>query len=108
MKDILKCVKKRINEYYYREFKELINNEKFYDNIEELGIAYTTDEYDNEIQVSTDVLNKSVLTYVNGTLLECYKYNSWTDYLEYLNHLDFDEQIMVAEDVYEDWKRGME
>ena len=104
MKNKLKEIKKMINEYYIREYGEdcTINNETLCDNIEDLGIAYTNSsdffEEDElyEIQVSTNIINKSVLTYIDGQLLEEYK--------EYLSHLDFDEQIMCANDVYKNWK----
>ena len=112
MKNKLKEIKKIINEYYINEFGEdcTINNETLYDNIEDLGIAYTNSsdffEEDElyEIQVSTNIINKSVLTYIDGQLLEEYKYPTWEEYKEYLNHLDFDEQIMCANDVYKNWK----
>lgn len=112
MKNKLKEIKKMINEYYIREYGEdcTINNETLYDNIKDLGIAYTNSgdffEEDEmyEIQVSTNIINHSVLTYINGKLIEEYIYPTWDEYKEYINHLDFDEQIMVANDTYKNLK----
>lgn len=114
MENIIEDVKKIINEYYVREFGEdsAINNEVLYDNIKDLGIAYTTYEDENEeiyeVQVSTNVLNKSVLTYIDGNLIETYVYDNWNDYKDYLQHLDFDEQIGVAIDLFNNMKEVCE
>ena len=106
MENIIEDIKRSVNEYYMREFGEdcTINNETIYDNIKDLGIAYTTfeddDEEIHEIQVSANILDKSILTYVDGKLIETFVYDNYEDYKEYFEHLDFDEQIGVAIDVF--------
>ena len=109
-KEQLKEVKKLINDYFEKEYDETLTNETFYDNLEDFGLAYTTDdweennEYDTDIQVSTNIPNMSLQTYINGILLENYKFNSYEDYKEFLTHLDFDNMIADAHDVYRGWK----
>lgn len=106
MKDILETIKNSVNDYYVREFGEdsEINNETFYENIKNLGIAYSTyditDDEVCEVQVSANIPDKSILTYINGELIETFVYDNYEDYKEYFEHLDFDEQIGVAIDVF--------
>lgn len=107
-------VKKLINDYFEKEYDETLTNETFYDNLEDFGLAYTVDEWDeenedkvNEIQVSTNILNMSLQTYIDGELLENYKFRNYEDYKEFLTHLDFDEMIGDAHDVYRGWKEMM-
>lgn len=115
-KERIKEVKKLINEYFVNEYDETLNKETFYDNLEDLGLAYTNTydwDYGNEIeendfheiQVSTNILNMSVLTYIDGQLLEDFRYDYYKDYKEFLTHLDFDEMIADAHNVYNIWKK---
>lgn len=108
-KDKLNEVKRLISNYYLREYYETLNNETMYDNIEDLGLAYTTtedwEEDDiHEVQVSTNILNMSLQTYIDGQLLEIYKFPNYRDYKLFLENLDFDEMIIDAHDVYNKWK----
>lgn len=109
MKDKLNEIKRLISNYYLREYYETLNNETMYDNIEDLGLAYTTtedwEEDDiHEVQVSTNILNMSLQTYIDGQLLEIYKFPNYKDYKLFLENLDFDEMIRDAYDVYKSWK----
>ncbi len=106
-KERIKEVKKLINEYFVNEYDDTLDNKTLYDNIEDLGLAYTTTEDLHEIQVSTNILNMSVLTYIDGQLLEDFRYDYYKDYKEFLTHLDFDELIADAHNVYNSWKRIM-
>lgn len=113
-KEQLNEVKKLINDYFEKEYDETLNNETFYDNLEDFGLAYTVDEWDeededkvNEIQVSTNILDMSLQTYIDGELLENYKFRNYEDYKEFLTHLDFDNMIWDAHDVYRGWKEMM-
>ena len=109
MRDRLNEIKRLISNYYYREYDEVLNNETMYDNIEDLGLAYTTtedwEEDDiHEVQVSTNILNMSLQTYIDGELLEIYKFRDYKDYKMFLESLDFDEMIGNAHDVFNGWK----
>ena len=113
IKKHLKEVKKLLNDYFEREYDETLDNKTFYEYIEDFGLAYTTTEdweefSDDEIhdtQISTNILDMSLQTYLDGELLENYKFNSYEDYKEFLTHLDFDEMIGDAHDVYRNWKK---
>ena len=109
MKEKLNEIKRLISNYYLREYYETLNNETMYDNIEDLELAYTTtedweEENIHEVQVSTNILNMSLQTYIDGQLYEMYKFPTYKDYKLFLESLDFDEMIMDAHDVYKKWK----
>ena len=113
MKEKLKEIKKLINEYFINEYDETLNNETFYDYLEDFGLAYTTTEDWEEnsedeihdIQVSTNIKEMTLQTYFDGILLENYKFNNYEDYKQFMESLDFDNMIMDAHDVYRNWKR---
>ena len=102
-----------ISKYFEREYDETLSKEELYDNINDLGLAYTTTEEDweeftddeiHDIQVSTDIESMTLQTYLDGTLLENYKFSSYDSYKMFLESLDFDEMIGDAHDVIRKWK----
>ena len=113
MKEKLKEIKKLINDYFVNEYDETLDNETYYDNLEDFGLAYTTtedweefsDDEIHEIQVSTNIKDMSLQTYIDNILLENFKFNSYEEYKEFLTHLDFDSMIADAHGVYREWKR---
>lgn len=115
IKERIKEVKKLINDYFTREYDETLDNQTLYDNLEDFGLAYTTtDDWEefsedeiHEVQVSTNIKEMTLQTYLDDTLLENYKFDSWEEYKMFLQCLDFDEMIADAHDVYRSWKRVM-
>ena len=112
IKERIKEVKKLINDYFTREYDETLDNQTLYDNLEDFGLAYTTtDDWEefsedeiHEVQVSTNIKEMTLQTYLDDTLLENYKFNTYEDYKMFLQCLDFDEMIADAHDVYRSWK----
>ena len=115
IKERIKEVKKLINDYFTREYDETLDNQTLYDNLEDFGLAYTTtDDWEefsedeiHEVQVSTNIKEMTLQTYLDDTFLENYKFDSWEEYKMFLQCLDFDEMIADAHDVYRSWKRVM-
>lgn len=108
IKEKIEEVRHLINKFFNDEYLESLDKTTLYENINNLGLAYTTTEdwkELHEIQVSTNILNMSLLTYIDGQLLEDYRFKNYEDYKEFLQHLDFDEMIADATDVYLGWKK---
>ena len=85
-----------INDYTLAEFDHIGITEG--DNLEDVGLMYTTDEnatadepnYLIELQVSADLINKTINYYVNGDLRYQDKYSSYAELNKELEWLDFD------------------
>lgn len=106
-KEDLKEIKRLLNNYYDREFRDTINYSTLIENIRDLGLAYTLDEENikedetpKEVQISTDILNKKVFTYYDNKLVEVYLYSTLKEYKEFLTHLDYDELIFDTINTY--------
>lgn len=114
IKEKIEEVRHLINKFFNDEYLESLDKTTLYENIDDLGLAYTTtydwdfddikeDEF-HEVQVSTNILDMSLQTYIDGELLENYKFDSYDDYKLFLENLEFDEMIGDAHDVYKRWK----
>lgn len=114
IKEKIEEVRHLINKFFNDEYLESLDKTTLYENIDDLGLAYTTtydwdfddikeDEF-HEVQVSTNILDMSLQTYIDGQLLENYKFDSYDDYKLFLESLEFDEMIGDAHDVYKRWK----
>lgn len=85
-----------INDYTLAEFDHMGITEG--DNLEDVGLMYTTDEgatedgsdYMVELQVSADLINKAINYYVNGDLRHQTKFGSYAELTADLEYLDFD------------------
>jgi hypothetical protein len=70
LKRDFKEIKKMINDYYTRDFGEdcTINNETLCDNFKNLGLAYTVED-GHEIQISANIPNRIISTYIDKRLI---------------------------------------
>lgn len=96
-----KELKKLINDYYSKEFGEdcTINNQTLYDNIENLGLAYTVED-EHEIQISADIINKVISAYIDKNLIVTDTFSTWGDFIEQMKHLDFSELVFNYTEEY--------
>ena len=94
LKRDFKEIKKMINDYYTRDFGEdcTINNETLCDNFKNLGLAYTVED-GHEIQISANIPNRIISTYIDKRLIGSDVFPTWKTFKECLNHLDFDEIV---------------
>lgn len=66
-----------------------------FSNLSKIDIAYTTTEDDKEIQVSVDLVDFSIDTWVNNELYDLAAYNTMQELIEVLKYLDFDELVRL-------------
>ena len=66
-----------------------------FSNLSKIDIAYTTTEDNKEIQVSVDLVDFSIDTWVNNELYDLAAYNTMQELIEVLKYLDFDELVRL-------------
>lgn len=85
--DDLEIAKKLINDFCLKEYDEEAN----FNNLKEVNIAYTTDETGKKnIQVSVNLIELKMNTYINNELKQEIIYNTFEEMIEELKHLNFD------------------
>lgn len=85
--DDLEIAKKLINDFCLKEYDEEAN----FNNLKEVNIAYTTDETgEKNIQVSVNLIELKMNTYINNELKQEIIYNTFEEMIEELKHLNFD------------------
>lgn len=100
-----------INDYCLAEFDHMGITDG--DNLEDVGLMYTTDEdvtedgsnYMVELQVSADLINKAINYYVNGDLRHQDKFGSYAELTAALEYLDFDSMYGSCLDYVTDQDR---
>lgn len=106
----INTAKKLIDDYNYKE--EL--GEPDFSDLESIPLAYTTidnsdymelgfpDEKEFEIQVTADLINKKIETYIDGDLLNELKFDSLYEMNQTLEIIEFDELVSLG---LEDWQK---
>jgi len=97
----IETAKQLISEYCLSEFCK----DADYINIEDVGIAYSTDEPYNpktdeygetfDVQVSVDIINMTVKKEIGWQVTTMRKFSSWDEFADYLGWLDFCDLITV-------------
>ena len=74
-----------------------------YNNLKEIGIAYTTISDDEiPLQVNVDLVNLRIERYLDNHLMDCFQYNSLQQMIsEGLEHLDFQDLTYISDEVLE-------
>ncbi|MCH4888933.1 helicase [Acidaminobacter sp. JC074] len=91
--------KNLIQDYLEKEYEE--EREPFdFDDLEKVDIAYTTTEDEkHEIQASVDLINFSVNTYIDDTLVNKEQYGTLKELNDYaLEHLDYASLVFVEDE----------
>ena len=99
----IETAKQLISEYCLSEF----GKDADYINIEDVGIAYSTDEPYNpekdeygetfDVQVSVDIINMTVKKEIGWEITSIREFSSWEEFENYLEWLDFCELITVED-----------
>lgn len=80
--------KELIDKYCLQEFQ--INAD--FDNMEDIGVCYTTTDDDDEVQVSIDLVHYAVKFYINNELKHTDRYDSIDEFINCdLEYLSFDD-----------------
>ncbi len=74
-----------------------------YNNLKEIGIAYTTISDDEiPLQVNVDLVNLRIERYLDNHLMDCFQYNSLQQMIsEGLKHLDFQDLTYISDEALE-------
>ena len=74
-----------------------------YNNLKEIGIAYTTISDDEiPLQVNVDLVNLRIERYLDNHLMDCFQYNSLQQMIsEGLEHLDFQDLTYISDEALE-------
>lgn len=92
MKSKLDEAKQLINEFCENEYGSGAD----FNDLQNINVAYTTTEDDEEIQVTFDLINLELRQYVNSELYDKIIYSSLEDMINKdLKHLDFDELVRL-------------
>lgn len=99
----IETAKHLISEYCLSEF----GKDADYINIEDVGIAYSTDEPYNpetdeygetfDVQVSVDIINMTVKKEIGWEITSIREFSSWEEFENYLEWLDFCDLITVED-----------
>lgn len=84
--------KQLINEFCENEYGDSAD----FTDLQNVDVAYTVTEDDEEIQVTFDLINLELRQYINGELYDKITYRSLEDMISKdLKHLDFDELVRL-------------
>lgn len=90
----LEKAKEVIKEFCENEYGE--DSEVDFGNLSKVDIAYTnTEDEKHEIQVSADLINNKLNTYLDGEIYESNKYSSLKDLSFDIEHTDFDTLVRI-------------
>ena len=75
-----------IKEFYESEYEEVVED---FENINDIGLAFSTNDDGDEVQVSIDLQEGAVDYYVSGELIEIWTFHNYDCMVEFLKNLDF-------------------
>lgn len=85
----IESVIEAIRDYYESEWEEV--NEESFSDLSEIGLAYTTGDDGEEIQVSANIPEMRIDRYVNGELSNAWQFTDYEQMAQFIYLTNFDE-----------------
>ncbi|CAM3109365.1 hypothetical protein STFE110948_02590 [Streptobacillus felis] len=113
--DNLDTLKQKVIEWLEQEYEESYTLEYINEEIDKnnglIGIAYTIDSFDLdeefEIEVKLDINNLSLITYIDGEVLETIEYENIQNLIDELKYSTFEDIVRIDPESYFNLRMGI-